>query len=53
MLNVTAAMIARRTTLWNGLIPRRATRVEIGLTHTRYLHPTKGWRKVSNSRLGL
>jgi hypothetical protein len=27
--------------------------IEIGETHTTYLHPTKGQRRVSNKRLGL
>lgn len=48
-----AAEISHRTRLWNALIPRRACRVEPGRTHVRYLHPTKGWRRVANARLGL
>jgi hypothetical protein len=44
---------ARLTRLWNGTIPKCARFVEIGETHTTFLHPTKGWRRVSNKRLGL
>ena len=44
---------ARLAALWNAIIPKVAMNVEIGATHTTYLHPTKGLRRVSNARLGI
>lgn len=47
--------MARKTALWNQLIPPRA----LGVRDTpngraiEYLHPTKGWKRVSKRRLGL
>lgn len=52
MTSISAA-IGHLTRLWNSLIPRRSVTVEHGPTHVRYLHPTKGWRRVANRRLGL
>ncbi len=50
---ITKLALDRRTLLWNALIPRRAVAVEVGRTHTSYLLPTKGWKHVANSRLGI
>ncbi len=43
----------RRAQLWAATIPKCAMCVEIGPRTTKYLHPTKGWRTVSNRRLGI
>lgn len=53
MLDRTSLALARASALWNSVIPRRATHLEVGETHVRYLHPTKGWRLVHKRRLGL
>ncbi|BBF92657.1 hypothetical protein [Blastochloris tepida] len=48
--------IAHGLRLWNSIIPKCAKNVGPDPKrpgHTRYLHPTKGWRSVSNKRLGL
>ncbi|MDR3488770.1 MAG: hypothetical protein P4M05_28185 [Bradyrhizobium sp.] len=42
-----------RIWLWNQTIPKRAIHIEVGETHTTYVHPTKGPRRISNKRLGL
>jgi hypothetical protein len=36
---------------WNAVIPKCALDAETGPTHTTYLHPRKGFRRVSNKRL--
>jgi hypothetical protein len=46
-------LAVRSTILWNALIPKCALRPGIGETHVTYLHPTKGFRRVSNKRLGI
>ena len=38
---------ARITAAINSVVPKRALKVEIGETHVRYLHPTKGWKTRS------
>ncbi len=53
MSATTQFVIARLTALWNAHIPKCAVKVEHMPDHVRYLHPTKGWRRVSNKRLGL
>lgn len=50
---LTQIAIASAVARWNALIPKRACRVDLGPEGVRYLHPTKGWRLVSNKRLGL
>lgn len=45
------AEIQRR---WNALVPRHAVCVQnADRKGLRWLHPTKGWRKVSYRRLGI
>lgn len=39
---------------WNAVIPKRAINVqEDGPNHLRYLHPTKGWRRVARKRVTI
>lgn len=38
---------------WDQYIPKSAIRVSWTDDSVRYLHPTKGWRRISNRRLGL
>ena len=52
-ISFAALAAARRQALWNATVAERAIGAEIGATHTTYLHPTKGYRRVSNKRLGL
>ena len=50
---LTKLRLDRQTALWDATIPKRAKLIEVGETHTTYLHPTKGYRCVSNARLGF
>jgi hypothetical protein len=46
------AMVAR-TQRWNALVNKKAIAVSFERTFVKYIHPTKGWRRVSNRRLGI
>lgn len=52
-VSVGDVMTARGIAQWNMCIPKRAVRVDRVAGGVRYLHPTKGWRFVSDRRLGL
>lgn len=53
MLTMTEAQIARRTELWNAIMPKKIVALEDHPTYFRALTPTKGWKYVSKRRLGL
>lgn len=38
---------------WNRWVPKCAVDVEMTPTHVRYLHPTRGWKRVSRRKVGL
>lgn len=43
--------LALKTAQFNALVPKRAVRVERTVTgDVRYLHPTKGWRRIARKR---
>jgi hypothetical protein len=42
---------ALQTAKWNAVIPKSALRVKEAGSSIKYLHPTKGWRWVSQRRL--
>lgn len=52
-MKLTAMARQMVTARWDALIPRRAKAVEIVGKHVRYLHPTKGWKRVGVKRLVL
>lgn len=45
--------VEQQTMLWDALIHKKAIAVTFERDHVRYIHPTKGWRRVANSRLML
>jgi hypothetical protein len=46
------AMVAQAQS-WNALVNKKAIAVSFERTFVKYIHPTKGWRRVSNRRLGI
>lgn len=50
-----AAQMAREalTERFNRIVPPRAVRIKWEADCIRYLHPTKGWKRVSFRRLGI
>jgi len=53
MPTLTQQITARLIAQWNALIPKCAKRIVHRPDGVLYLHPTKGWRRVSYKRLGL
>jgi hypothetical protein len=45
--------VAQQEMLWNALIHKKAIAVTFDWDCVRYIHPTKGWRRVANRRLAL
>lgn len=41
------------TTHFNKFIPKCAVDLKIGATALSYLHPTRGWKRVSFKRMGI
>lgn len=37
----------------NAFVPRCAVDVRMTETHVEYLHPTRGWKRVSYKRIGV
>ncbi|MBN4095631.1 hypothetical protein [Methylobacterium sp. OT2] len=38
---------------WNAIAPKRIAAIRYGADAIHVLHPTKGWRRISQKRLGI
>lgn len=53
MQSVSQFLINLHARRWNALVSPKLRYVDEDATHIRFLHPTKGFKRISKRRLGV